>query len=1112
MLKMASEADQLFSIGPAIYDYFQNAYRAEVQGKDLSEIPHEEILPQAMECFRAKEPKLKETKGPQRHNILTYGEPMAIEKCTGIAGSIGSVADQLPTTPPKWKIQGVSRDADHTALVNKMKTNRVLPILHSGDSAGELLVSLQQSHLCIPAPVYMDYGFNGLEAVVFGLPTVLTYYSELAYFIRTHFGIYEDNLVVGNHEEESLKKKILQHLVDPSKAFHKAKALKEDLLKSEVVSESYAKFASMLTMPVGKYGGEDSKMDATAGKITANDDKDDKPQPHDESKSQPFPEHGNILPETGVEDTSERDEKEEKAKSTYSETGNPEIKQNGTPRPDDLTVLVELDDASFHKTLKVLDEQSKADFNQLGEMEEKQNAVQAALSDCQMKLTQRSEEVVDNEQSRQEMENTIKEKLGDVDVNSFKAESLAILLRFLTLYNLYRLKQTCRSRSLAKAFEPLLITDEMREIAAKVGVAPLRLKVTYDQKKFREVELFFINRDGGGVRPLKSYDDIIDEVIIEDNEWDVSDSHDHQPMGDTAMTDVVLSKASKMLLLEIDPKLEMKPSTETNVRSLLNPVKLTRQRGKQYDILQVVMAMTDRIQHILSSRLEILALLGFVRYLLTVVAGADGRQSFSELDEQLFLHGKPILPITAADETLSLQARSLLPFQISQECLKDSVIRYLAIEKSKIQSLHSQLSIKESEFLAAKESLENQLDEALKEKSKFKTAKEILENQLDETLQEKSQLEKRFKEQSEKDNKVIITQHTDYLILKDRLEKLEPNITDLQSKLEQKDKFISELMTKLTKLSDAQSNVALQKIITETVELGEEFITGEAQWEGETVSDTLGKEETPETQKTATETSIQDHETTTLEEQGAASTETKKVEGDWSKLTLDGQGPYPGQKFNNPCGLTFHDDKLLVCDRLNNIVQILNQDYTCEKVLGSFSGQFAKPFQPVSIAVSQDNHYFILDDNNLQIVVCDQNNKVISIITLPAGVDPRCIALLKGFVLVTDVKGHRLLKYTKTGRYIKEVGSLGRGHLQFNFPASVAVNSKGVIIVSDCFNHRIKCFDSDFNYLYQYGEKGNGDSQLYFPFSIAIDGADNVYVSDHQNARISMWSRDRTWI
>ncbi|XP_070549209.1 uncharacterized protein [Ptychodera flava] len=45
MVQMASHANILFSIGPHIYDNFQTAYSAEINGKKLSDIPHREILP-----------------------------------------------------------------------------------------------------------------------------------------------------------------------------------------------------------------------------------------------------------------------------------------------------------------------------------------------------------------------------------------------------------------------------------------------------------------------------------------------------------------------------------------------------------------------------------------------------------------------------------------------------------------------------------------------------------------------------------------------------------------------------------------------------------------------------------------------------------------------------------------------------------------------------------------------------------------------------------------------------------------------------------------------------------------------------------------------------------
>ena len=73
---------------------------------------------------------------------------------------------------------------------------------------------------------------------------------------------------------------------------------------------------------------------------------------------------------------------------------------------------------------------------------------------------------------------------------------------------------------------------------------------------------------------------------------------------------------------------------------------------------------------------------------------------------------------------------------------------------------------------------------------------------------------------------------------------------------------------------------------------------------------------------------------------------------------LDGQSPKPGQKFKDPRGMVFHGDQLVVCDPDNNIVQILNEDYTCDKVLGNFDGHsWVKKFWPFSVAVYKDIYF-----------------------------------------------------------------------------------------------------------------------------------------------------------
>ncbi|XP_070573535.1 uncharacterized protein [Ptychodera flava] len=1549
-------------------------------------------------------------------------------------------------------------------------------------------------------------------------------YTHLACFIEKYLEEHADQVVV-EPTEAKVSEKILKHIQKTPLAFKKAKALKTDLLQNEAISERSARFASLLTTPVKQKTSVDSTDQVSRRDRKGESKSHDTSQQPDESST--------IRQQTVSRNKGNANEKTETQLEEIMSNENDDITLQ-----DSLAANIGLDDTEYHRCLKELEKQVQALPAQLKtQKEEMMNNLKAAWRDCEQALKRRIDDVLGDEDDCQEIKKACKQKLGDVDPSSLTAKSLAILLRFLTLYNLYRLKQTCRSGSLARAFEPLLITDEMREIAAKVGMT-LRLKATYDEKKFREVELFFINRDGGGIQPMTMYSDVQLEDSV--NETQLSSLAEETYLIDGKFTDSSLGdlknkELCKSMLLKLDRLHEITSSTEKHVCSLFKAGEYIRQKGSQFDIIQVVMTMTDRIQHILSSRQEILSLLSVTKYLMTDVKCQS--LTFHELDEQLTQHGTLTPPITVINETLSLQARSLLPLQSSeQQQLTDSDIRYLARAQSTVQSLQSQLDTEQSKFQTAL------------------TEKIILETQLSEAKQQKSLLEKQC-QSAENLQKVVTMQISEIHNLKERLEKS-------KAEIQKRDKLINELKTKLVQVSDEEIDIELQKKDAQSLPLGEKVITSEMEQkelsetlhnvytetninefgkseitsskvsemetakstqpemtgrEGMemqaatptqpvmTVRDASGMETTTSTQpemtgregsemetatptqpemtgrdgsemetatptqpvmtvregsemetatptqpemtgrngskietvtptqpemtgrdgskmetatptppvmtvrdgsetETATPTqpvmtvrdgsetetvtptqpemTVRDgsemetatptqHEMTvrdgsemetatptqpvmtvrdgsetetatptppvmtvrdgsetetvtptqpertgrdgsetetavtltqpemtgrdtsemetatptqpemTVREESAmesatstqpemtvregsemetatptqpemtgregsemetatptqpemtvregsemetatptqpemtvrdgsetetvtptqpemtvregsemetatptqpvmtgregsemetatptqpemtvregsemetatptqpvmtvregsemetvtptqpvmtgregsemetatptqpvmtgregsemetatptqpemtgregsemetatptppvmtvrdgSETETvtptqpemtvregsemetatptqpemtvregsemetatptqpemtgreesemetatstqpvmsggnvmqtamvtmgtkqkkekkgeggifsklfqrfsgskpkpggimltpggteeksasvmagseelpsgsvmagskqlprgslsskdvsssrastKRVSGTWSRRTLKGQ---KGQMFNNPTGMAFHNDKLLVCDSDNNVVQILNQDYTCEKKLGSFSGQFAKPFRPLSIAVSQDNLYFILDYNNKQIVVCDQNDKIIRIITLPRDSDPWCIALVQSFVIVTDVKGHRVLKYSQDGHCVSQLGGhQGNSHSEFNHPLFVAVNSRDVIMVSDCGNHCIKCFDSDFNYLYQYGEEGDGDSQLYFPCSIAVDGADNVYVCDNGNDRISIWSRDRTWI
>ncbi|XP_070549147.1 calponin homology domain-containing protein DDB_G0272472-like [Ptychodera flava] len=218
------------------------------------------------------------------------------------------------------------------------------------------------------------------------------------------------------------------------------------------------------------------------------------------------------------------------------------------------TVNVSLDEASYQQQTRDLDRQV-----QTRSVREKKEQLKAAWEKIKAEMDKTEHEAIVNETSIQAVDQHCRNSFGKVRVTSKKRHSLAISLHLPTLYNLYRLKQTCLSGSFPDSFEPLLITDKMREEADKVGLQ-LKLKATYDQARFDELELFFINRDGGGLKPVKVYDVIegkdAEEIHIDDE--------DTGQKSDTTVTEGGADRTAtehRQSLEDIQTKLEMERKT-----------------------------------------------------------------------------------------------------------------------------------------------------------------------------------------------------------------------------------------------------------------------------------------------------------------------------------------------------------------------------------------------------------------------------------------------------------------------------------------------------------------------------------------------------------------------
>ena len=96
----------------------------------------------------------------------------------------------------------------------------------------------------------------------------------------------------------------------------------------------------------------------------------------------------------------------------------------------------------------------------------------------------------------------------------------------------------------------------------------------------------------------------------------------------------------------------------------------------------------------------------------------------------------------------------------------------------------------------------------------------------------------------------------------------------------------------------------------------------------------------------------------------------------------------------------------------------------------------------------------------------------------------------------------RVVKYDKTGRFVKAVGTRGAANLQFNTPHSIATDFQGNVYVADRGNARVQVLDNNLNWKANYPNVGN-------PWAICVSPGPHQYlfvsnsVPDNGDSRVA---------
>jgi tripartite motif-containing protein 71 len=112
-----------------------------------------------------------------------------------------------------------------------------------------------------------------------------------------------------------------------------------------------------------------------------------------------------------------------------------------------------------------------------------------------------------------------------------------------------------------------------------------------------------------------------------------------------------------------------------------------------------------------------------------------------------------------------------------------------------------------------------------------------------------------------------------------------------------------------------------------------------------------------------------------------------------------------------------------------------------------------------------------------------------------------------GNLYIVDSGNNRIVKCTREGEFIKEVGGFGWNNGEFNSPGYIAMDNGLSLYVSDTQNKRVQRFDNYFNFIQAISsfaqEKPFENSQLN---GVAISLNGELYISDSENDCI--WKLD----
>ena len=154
-------------------------------------------------------------------------------------------------------------------------------------------------------------------------------------------------------------------------------------------------------------------------------------------------------------------------------------------------------------------------------------------------------------------------------------------------------------------------------------------------------------------------------------------------------------------------------------------------------------------------------------------------------------------------------------------------------------------------------------------------------------------------------------------------------------------------------------------------------------------------------------------------------------------------------------GVAIVEDKVVVCDIMNNCIHVYTTELKYVRQIGS-PGEGRVEFSSIEdISSDQHGNLYVCDYFNTRIQVLSSNGEYLHSFVMS---DPCGVCVAGQYVYVANWKNHNISVFTTEGAYVTSFGQEGRNEGDFKNPWGVCVVKDGLVYVCDFNNNRVQIF------------------------------------------------------